>query len=571
MRKFIYSILLLTTFSLQAAIPAGTVKKRMLSDLDFIKSVFEVKYAPRAWKQEHKGWNLDAEIENAKNRVLNDPQPTVKNFHIILKELFNSACDYHVGIDFYSTEEAYLPFMIKGAEGRYYVVYVNHTKRVSNDISVGDEILTFNERPIAEVIAELKECECGYNTPETDQALAEMLLTARRGDFGTKVPQGSVELTLKKKSSGAIKRVQMQWAYTPEKIPDLGKIGTSYQCSALMKQPAEETFDHPLSQNPLLKKMMICPTWERSLTKRVSNPYALGARRSFIPALGKKLWQSNDHCFFDAYIFTHRSGKKIGYIRIPHYLGDEEEVEEFGEVISYFQQATDALVVDQIDNPGGDVFYLYALASMLTDRPLYTPKHHFMLTQQEVNMAIQLLPVLEQIPDSATARDLFGDTLSGYHVDFEMIRLFRGFCRFVIDEWNSGNLYTKPIYLMGIDDVRPHPRHRFTKPILLLTNALDFSGGDFFPAILQDSQRATILGTRTSGAGGYVQPTQFFNQTGIKGFHLTGSLAERKNKQPLENLGVVPDIHYELTSIDLQENYIEYVEAILSGVDGILK
>ncbi|NGX53919.1 MAG: hypothetical protein K1000chlam4_00640, partial [Chlamydiae bacterium] len=553
------------------AVSSETVKRRMISDLDFIKSVFEVKYAPRAWKQEYNGWDLDAEVENAKNKVLNDPQPTVKNFHVILKELFNSACDYHVGILFYSTEEAYLPFMVKGAQGRYYIVHVDRKKRASSDISVGDEILTFNGRPIAEVIAELREHECGQNTPETDQALAEMLLTARKGDYGTLVPQGGVAITLRKKSSGAIRKVKVLWAYVPEKIPDLGKIGASYKCRALMQQPAEETFEKPLSKNPLFKKMMLCPTWERSLIKKVSNPHGLGARRSFIPALGEKLWQSEEHCSFDAYIFANRSGKKIGYIRIPHYLGDEEEVEEFGEVISYFQRTTDALVVDQINNPGGDVFYLYALASMLTDRPLYTPKHHLMLTQQEVNMAVQLLPLLEQIYDSATARDLFGDTMSGYPVDFEMIRLFRQFCRFVIDEWNQGNLYTKPTFLLGIDDVRPHPHHRYTKPILLLTNALDFSGGDFFPAILQDSQRATVLGTRTAGAGGYVQPTQFPNQTGIMGFHLTGSLAERKNLKPLENLGVVPDIIYDLTPTDMQENHVGYVEAILSGVDSILK
>jgi hypothetical protein len=208
---------------------------------------------------------------------------------------------------------------------------------------------------------------------------------------------------------------------------------------------------------------------------------------------------------------------------------------------------------------------------MLTEHPLQSPKHRMSITQQEVYSAVSLLPLLELIKDDATAKAVLGETMGGYPVSYGMVKLMIGFCRFLIDEWNAGNVFTKPFYIFGVDEVNPHPKTRYTKPILVLVNSLDFSAGDFFPAILQDNQRATILGTRTAGAGGYVLSTQFPNQMGIKGFHLTGSLAQRIDQKPIENLGVTPDVPYEFSEKDLKENYKEYAQFILNEVEKIIK
>ncbi len=557
MKKFLYSALLLVTVSLQAAIPTALVKKRMLSDLDFIKSVFEVKYAPAEWKQEYAGWNLDTEVDKAKERITNDPQPTVKKYHRILRDMFNSTCDYHVGIVFYSTEEAYLPFMVKSAGNRYFIAHADKHD-YSNfriDLAEGDELLSFGGKPIDQVVQELRRVECGQNTPETDQALAELMLTVRSGAQGCSVPKGFTDVVVKKKSTGEQRSYRLKWNYTPEMIRDISKLGSTPSNHCL-------SCDHPsfdkdnLKINPLFDKQMVCSNWKSYANNRVVNPHVIGARKSFLPPLGEKLWQSNgDMASFDAYIFLGQDGEsKIGYIRIPHFFGDEEDVREFGEILSMFEANTDGLVIDQVNNPGGSIFYLYALTSMLTDKPLYTPKHHLMLTQEEVHMAVHLLPVLEEIRDDRMAREIFGENIGGYPVDFELVRLLKQFCLFIYSEWNEGHLYTSPTFIMGIDDIRPHPDVRFTKPILLLTNPLDFSGADFFPAIMQDNKRATILGTRTAGAGGYVLPTNFPNQTGILGFHLTGSLAERIDHKPIENLGVQPDVYCAPTAFDLQNN-----------------
>ncbi len=103
----------------------------------------------------------------------------------------------------------------------------------------------------------------------------------------------------------------------------------------------------------------------------------------------------------------------------------------------------------------------------------------------------------------------------------------------------------------------------------MLTNALDFSGGDFFPAIMQDNRRATILGVRTAGAGGIVKSFPI-GQFGVGEVGATSSLAQRPNGRPIENLGVTPDIPYELTARDLRTGFAEYRYAILKALHDLL-
>jgi hypothetical protein len=571
--SFFTSLMICTAVAWGGVLPGSSLmKKRVLADLDSIHHIFDVKYAPKSWKNEFANWDLDQSIAEAKSRVESLPAPSLKECQVILRDFFNSAKDYHVGVRFFSTESATLPFLVKGAEGRYFVSYVDRDQLSTSKFpfEVGDEILTFGNMPISKVIDDLRIREYGNNTLETDQALAEMALTQRRGDLGHLIPSGAVEVSGIKK--GELKRlnVTLTWSYTPERIKDFSKLGAMADVQDLAQiGEGSDDLRSLLKKSQFFEKFMVSYLWDKSYVGSFTemNKHSIGARTSFIPQLGKKIWQTASDDIFDAYIFNSPSGKKIGYVRIPHYMGEAEEVEEFGTIMNYFQKRTDALIIDQINNPGGGVFYLYALASTLTDKPLYAPKHHIAMTQQEVYIANLLLPYLEQVTNDETARTVLGDTMEGYPVDYQFVKVMKEFCHFLIAQWESGKLFSDPTCLFGVDEIRPHPKFRYTKPILLLVNSLDFSGGDFFPAILQDNKRATIFGTRTAGAGGFVLAAEFPNHSGMKGFGMTGSLAERIDKKPIENLGVRPDIHYDLSSTDLREDYKEYLVAILEAVE----
>jgi len=216
------------------------------------------------------------------------------------------------------------------------------------------------------------------------------------------------------------------------------------------------------------------------------------------------------------------------------------------------------------------LFTLYAFASMLTDQPLETPKEHIQISQFDVMDAYKTLESLEKIQNDDQAQALLQNIFCGYPMSYQAGLFLKEYCRFIQDQWLQGKLFTDLTHLYGIDYVNPHPTTRFTGPVVLLINELDFSCGDFFPAILKDNGRAVLVGQRTAGAGGYVTSHQIPNRLGVYQFSITGSLGIRSNQLPIENLGVTPDIENHLVPEDIVNGYQHYQSKIHEVVDSLL-
>jgi len=144
------------------------------------------------------------------------------------------------------------------------------------------------------------------------------------------------------------------------------------------------------------------------------------------------------------------------------------------------------------------------------------------------------------------------------------------YCNLVISEYQAGKQFSTAYYLWGVDKITPNPAH-YTKPVVLLVNQLDFSGGDFFPAIMQDNKRVTVVGTRTAGAGGYVLEATFPNNFGLENVRFTGSLAERVNLNPIENLGVTPDVNLAMTVEDIRHGFKNYQDEVRTVLKTLVK
>jgi hypothetical protein len=290
-----------------------------------------------------------------------------------------------------------------------------------------------------------------------------------------------------------------------------------------------------------------------------NNPYAIGGKRSFVPALGKIVWELSEALAvqipFSARIYQLDDGRRIGYVRVPHYDYDEGAAEEFAKLIAHFENETEALVIDQVNNPGGSMFQMYAILSCLTDRPLTLPKHQLSLNEDDAAMAsdtIELAEAGEAVPS-----------------DERPSPAWVAYSRFVLSEIEAGRRrLTNPTYLFGVTEIRPKQNH-YTKRIFVLINELDFSAAEFFAAILQDNKRARLFGCKTAGAGGCVRrltDLPGIQKFGIDYIEITWTIAWRTNGQPIEGKGVQPDVSYSVTAEDFRSGYSGYRQALLTTI-----
>jgi len=577
LRQLIATTLLLSSTTLLAHSNqhiAHPNQKQMLNDLDFIHHLFHISYAPFQWKIDQFQWDLESETNAAKHSVLNNFPFTVKAFQNTIKKLCHTTKDYHVLPQFYSTAWASLPIRIQSAEGRYFVSEIEPNETGSLEyfpLSIGDEILTFNGEPIHELIEEFIEEEIGRNYIGTDQALAEFYLIHRDGSQGHDVPKGTVEITFRKPFSKKTRRTSLKWDYHPELV-------TNNQPKSLSKSLYQNIQQPTRRNNDFLQKPFITPHYRitkdaSSLSSDSNEPTEmLGAKRGPLPYLGTVLWESDNETDFHAYLFLINGTEIGGYIRIPSFYTEDGDVSafQFAEIIELFESTSSVLVIDQTNNGGGLVLYLYALIAMLTDSPLEVPQHRVMLTQEDIYFAAKSSDRLQSITSDRSARKLLGETIEGLVVNLNLIKCLLASHQFAIDQWNEGKRFTDYSYMYGINKIQPHPDIHYTKPILILTNHLDFSAADFFPAIMQDNKRATIMGSRTAGAGGYIEKVSFPNLSGIKQLDLTASFSIRPNGMPIENFGVTPDIPYEITSEDLQNDYVEYKQKIIQQLTSMI-
>ncbi len=485
--------------------------------IDFIHQSFKTRYAPLEWKQKEFGWDLEKEIAGAKSQL--HESLTDEDFQKIVSSLLQSPLDYHVKARFYATEQAMLPFSIKSAEGRY---FFSSIEQDDFPFEVGDELISMDDTPIAKIINALKPKR--QNHGPTDQELAEITLTNRKASLGDEIPSSLVILTGIKKGEAKLTRCVLSWDYVPELI----KKGHS----RLLAQTNE----------------------------------LIPSKRGYFPFLGAPIWQAPSHHTFFAYLFSFPLGKQvatIGFIRIPTYSfeNSEKAVQDFALAIDTFQRRADLLVIDQTDNSGGSILTMYSLLSMLTDLPLDVLRHDVCLNEADVYLSYKQWAVFDGIQSDEKAKATLGRAFEGYPVSSSFVAAMQERNRLLIQEWQKGQMFI-PGFLYGISSITPHPQIRFSKPILCLIDPLDMSCGDFFPAILQDNQRAILMGQQTAGAGGFVNRIEFPCQNSIKHIDLTASMAKRKSGEYIENNGIKPDVEYIPTVIDLQNNYVEYTQAI---------
>lgn len=616
---------------------SGTpTQKAMIQDLEVVKYQITSKYAPTEWKRQHLGWNLEDAFKDAKNRILNENAQTSKDYQNILSQFLKSARDYHVHLSLVSTSSSLFPITIKGIDGRYFITAFFELPNMEwsfsdlmfeaepfdgeqmkkeierTNIQAGDEILTFNGKPIREEIENIIDNFLDGDRTPTGYALAERMLFLRKGSRGHETPSGTFEITIRHNKEEDIHTLQLPWIHVAERInnelihamyiPALNPLkwfqreDERTKLHKALDRLAGKDFSVEVARDvltPIFKKNLtkMKRGGEKGIDKRVekvsdsdsgeeSDTPTDWRDKGFLPPLGRIIWESDIDDDIYAYLFENAEGKRIGYLYIESFMF--VNLDEIIEALKYLKTHSEALVVDITNNAGGSATEMFAILAMLTDHPLKALKQREILIQDDILDASityesgeRLLKELEREEDEEVDEGEVDEgngkpTFGGYPLTAQLIEKLRNACKEIIDTWNSGQRMTKPAYILGIDLIEPHPEVQYDKPILVLINELDFSCADLFPAIIQDNGRAMLFGKKTSGAGGYVRAYSHASQFGVAGYSLTGSIVYRLNGEPIENLGVTPDIPYELTENDMRKNYSDYIRAVNDAIKNLL-
>lgn len=551
-------------------------QKTMIQALDRVAALYTEHYAPIEWKQTQYQVDFKKEYEKVRSAVASNPKITTREFQDLLAGFVNSTRDYHVGIQFYSTEKARLPLFIMQAEGKYFIAYVDRQRLPERlfPYHIGDEVVEFDGKPVAEVLKGLTNTP---NVASTDARLAEMRLTSRNRQTGVAVPKGAAILKIRS-ADGTLQDVKLAWDYTPEMVPgDVPVRGGVQAQNGVEGLPKIELPAQPKTSGlrELLRKLIpsmahpFAELFKKQAAGAESNKFQIGARESFVPKLGKVLWEIPKESPIYAYVYENEQGRKIGYIRIPDYMGEEQHAQIFAQIIGQFQKITDGLVIDQVNNPGGSLFYMYALLSMLTSKPLVTPQHRLIIDESDAYWAAGVIQQAKGQGMKKAFMDEMGSQMGGYKPAKSGMEAVVEYARFILSELKAGRRFTNLVSLFGMDEIVP-AKVRYTKPIMVLINELDFSCGDFFPAILQDNGAAKLFGVRTAGAGGGVKSQEFANQVGVAGLSYTWTIAQRANGQPIENIGVSPDIQYPISADDIKNGFAGYKKAVNDALSGML-
>lgn len=309
---------------------------------------------------------------------------------------------------------------------------------------------------------------------------------------------------------------------------------------------------------------------------------------------------------FYAGVFKH-GGKRIGFLRIPSYMPSgtlKLLLSDFSlrALLAKLEARSDVLIIDQTHNPGGAVVLSdWLVGALVGDYDMskhmkfaVRPRGEWLSTFSELTLQLKQIEDKENLAgqdlaESPKKSDIY---LKNHYLAEVQAQYEKAFAAFARGDYLSEPLSEVSIsaYLRDVIDavfrkLYKHgrltiaggvtealfPLHGmqalrrgqvYTKPVYMLIDELDFSGGDATPAVLQDYGRVTLVGVNTAGAGGTVE--EFKSEGALPvSYRLTTSLMIRPGGRTVENTGVHPDVAFELTEDDVASGFVNVLPRLL--------
>ena len=520
MKKFIF--LSLAIFSTSLFAHTLTYEEKM-EDLSQIAALIKSQYGPYEFKKSTH--QIDPDTLLGKYSLLVKPLSNLQ-YYYLLNQYIAEFKDSHFSGQVQTNHISYLGFTADLVQGKVLLDEVDRKvlPEATFPFQKGDEIVTFDSRPVHEVISELEKYR-GMGNPASRHRLFTFFVGWRPSAL---VPpqSGKVTVGIRKLNQTPTQWVELEWKQTGEEIPQETN-GTN----SLAK----------MDYGDLSIQDLYAPLGPAEQKFRCS-----GITRIAIPKDAVMLMTTP----FVAYYHATPKGN-VGYIRIPHYnwineaTGANENELRFHQyewVVDQMEKNTVGVIIDQDHNCGGDVDLVEKTVSLFAKEPFKGLEFQFLATRSEY---LEL---------KGWVKDQDKSTVQGAEL-MKVVELIKS-------TWLAGitRMTTKTTFHFD-RKVQPDAIH-YTKPVIVLTDEMSGSGGDAFPALMQGNGLAKIMGNRTMGADGHVEEFPALNYSGNK-VRMTKSLFFHPNGTPIENNGVTPDPGYLYlpTVNDFTNQYSEYQKA----------
>ena len=522
-------------------------------DLKMLAALYAKQYGPYEWKRDVIGfdlYNLRPWLERAE-AVSDDIE-----FLDLLVEYVASLDDAHDVVSFPFTFSASLGFTADLYDGRALIDSINRAQLPASryPFAIGDELVSVDSIPVAGWIERLRKYSIAANPRSTARNAVARITTRPQSRIPWAHRTGDTAEVVIRHASGEERAYTIPWSKTGMPVTEGGPLPSPFGRAASPGRAAS-VFEYEDSLEPWqrpLAELLEARIDDTSLA--VINP---GLRPVFALPRGFETRlagnASTDSFMTGSYT---ADGLRLGFIRIPNMspsLGTSAALQQFDREIAWMEDNTDGLVIDVMRNPGGSVLYVENLCQRLIPYSFRSIGFELRATASDVASFGATL-------DSARRANLPDHIIAGYEARYnDVLMAYRE---------NRGR--TGPISLTQPWLWLEPARTVYTKPIVVLIDEFSASGGDAFPATLQDNQRALLVGMRTMGAGGNVvdRSGAWYAEANTR---VTRSLMHRRFDVAtpefppvpyIENVGVRPDVELDyMTRDNLLQSGRPFVEA----------
>ncbi|MBI5282830.1 MAG: PDZ domain-containing protein [Candidatus Solibacter usitatus] len=545
---------------------AQLTNEQKLADLRQLSGIYAKQYGPYEWKRDVIGFDA-LDLQPWLDRALLTQSDI--DFMDLCVEYVASLNDAHDVVSFPTNFNAQLGFSTDLYDGKALVDSLSRTLLPQSryPFVVGDELVSLDGIPVEEWLRRLAKYSIAAN-PRSTARNAAVRTTSRSQSRIPWAPRtgDSAEVVIRR-ASGDLETYTIPWTKTGVPIPYFGPLPSPAERAARQRKSLDDFLAFEDSLQPW--QLPLAHLLNASIPQdgqAVLNSGALRPIFALPQGFQIRLGNSAATEAFTSGSYT-SDGLRIGFIRIPSMspgIGTTAALTQFENEILWMQTNTDGLIIDVMRNPGGSVLYVEQLCQRLTPYTFRSLGFEYRPLAADVVSFTSTL-------NSARAAGQPDWVIAGYEARLRDIE----------SAYRENRGRTGPISLTQPWLDLPAWPSAYTKPIVVLVDDFSASGGDAFPATLQDNGRALLAGYRTMGAGGNVIDIAgaTYSEASTR---VTRSLMNRKHPTVtpdypaapyIENIGVRPDVELDyMTRDNLMNGGRPFVEAFTRiAVDHIRK